>query len=296
MTTPLPSNAATAPVPGSVGRLAGPLWPLVLRRARDLGPVVLLGLVAVGVTAHVWAQGGPVSALVAVLVAGFLASLAGFAFSAICGAALFHLVDDPHRVVEIMLLCSLSNQTMATWSVRRGIRMGRLLPFLVGGAVGVPLGVAMLLNLRSEVMLELMGGLMVGLAVQQYVARLPVPARTHRGVDVGCGVLAGVLAGFAASPGVVVAVRSTMKPWDKVARRAVLQPMIMVLQLSALLWVAVMRPSGGVALLGLDNLAFVPVSLLGTCAGLAIFHQMTDRQFGHALNATVLVSGVSLIV
>jgi hypothetical protein len=55
-----------------------------------------LGLLA-GETAVLAAQGnrGSAIALVAVFAASTVSSIAGFAFSALCGALLFHLIDNP---------------------------------------------------------------------------------------------------------------------------------------------------------------------------------------------------------
>lgn len=46
--------------------------------------------------------------LAAVFVASTLSSIAGFAFSAICGAMLFHLLPRPVDIVQIMIVCSIA--------------------------------------------------------------------------------------------------------------------------------------------------------------------------------------------
>jgi hypothetical protein len=56
-------------------------------------------------------------AMAAVFVAALTSSIAGFAFSAICGAMLFHLLDDPVQVVEIMMICSIAGQALMVWSL-----------------------------------------------------------------------------------------------------------------------------------------------------------------------------------
>ncbi|HEY7578053.1 MAG TPA: hypothetical protein VH855_10690, partial [Acetobacteraceae bacterium] len=66
----------------------------------------------------------------AVFAASLLSSLAGFAFSALCGAMLFQFRHDPVTVVQIMLLCSLANQSLSVWMLRRDVEWRRLRPFL----------------------------------------------------------------------------------------------------------------------------------------------------------------------
>src|SRR5262249_16262298 len=48
--------------------------------------------------------------LAAILVASTISSIAGFAFSALCGAFLFHLVDSPVHAVNVMIVCSIAIQ------------------------------------------------------------------------------------------------------------------------------------------------------------------------------------------
>ena len=44
------------------------------------------------------------------------------------------------------------------------------------------------------------------------------------------------------------------------------------------------------------TLAFVPAALLGAWFGLRIFKRLSDRQFGFAVNALIIVSGIGLIL
>ena len=82
----------------------------------------------------------------AVAVSSLLSSIAGFAFSAICGAIMFHFRQDAVGLVQIMLVCSIANQTMSVWLLRRDIRTRTVLPFLFGGLLGAPIGVWLLLS------------------------------------------------------------------------------------------------------------------------------------------------------
>src|SRR5215468_7611538 len=92
-------------------------------------------------------QGGAVS-LVAVLAASTVSSIAGFAFSALCGASLFHIMESPVYAVEVMTVCSIAIQMFSVTALRRSIDWRSLPIYLVGGVLGVPAGVYLLLNLR----------------------------------------------------------------------------------------------------------------------------------------------------
>ena len=80
-------------------------------------------------------------ALAVVLLASTLSSIAGFAFSAICGVMLLHMMSDPLQVVEIMMVCSIAIQSLSVATLWRDVEWRELLTFLAGGAIGLPFGV-----------------------------------------------------------------------------------------------------------------------------------------------------------
>ena len=100
-------------------------------------------------------------AMAAIFVAALTSSIAGFAFSAICGAMLFHLLDDPVHVVEIMMVCSIGGQALMVWSLRRHICWRDLPAFVLGAGAGLPLGVYILLHSRPTLYVHAVGGLLV---------------------------------------------------------------------------------------------------------------------------------------
>ena len=53
--------------------------------------------------------------------AALMSSIAGFAFSAIAGAILFHLSSDTIKVLELMICCSIANQCTMVYSFRHEI-------------------------------------------------------------------------------------------------------------------------------------------------------------------------------
>ena len=102
--------------------------------------VILCAAIVIG-------EGGHATCVMAsISLAAFLGSIAGFAFSADCGAMLFPLCDDPVKVVEIMIVCSIANQASMTWSLRHHIEWRPLRVYLAGGAIGVAAGVWLLLH------------------------------------------------------------------------------------------------------------------------------------------------------
>jgi len=233
----------------------------------------------------------------AVFTAALLSSLAGFAFSALCGAMLFQFRHDPVVVVQIMLVCSLANQSLSVWMLRREIDWRLLPPFLLPGAVGVLCGVFALLHLQVDTYVRVLGCILVVYG-SYMLARPPIVLR-RTGItgDAISAFFGGALGGLAATPGAPVSIWCAMKGWDKTRQRALYQPFIMVMQIVALIAIPAMR-AGGAAHTDFPPTVYlyVPAGLIGTVIGFSWFRRMTSRQFGVAVNVLLAVSGAGLLM
>jgi uncharacterized membrane protein YfcA len=241
-----------------------------------------------------------VAAPLAVLAASAASSIAGFAFSAICGAMLLHLLDGPVRIVQILILCSIAIQSLSVWALRRDTDWRALPPFLAGGVLGLPVGVWLLLHLDRGAYARLFGLLLAGYALYMLLRR-PPPVTTPRrqggpAADALAGLLGGVTGGLAGFPGAFVTIRCGMKGWDKARQRGVYQPFILIMQLLALGAIQAAAPAASAPGLDAAALACVPAALLGTCCGLAVFRRLDDRQFATAVKLLLLVSGLGLVL
>jgi uncharacterized membrane protein YfcA len=264
----------------------------------------LLGLLTV-VAAVAYADwlghhGFDISALAtvgAVATAALLSGIAGFAFSAICGAMLFHFRQDTVTVVEIMLICSIANQFVSVWTLRRDIRIGALSPFLAGGVIGIPAGVWMLLHLNAGAYVMGLGAILIVYGCYMLVRPPITLRRSPLAGDIAFGFIGGVLGGFAATPGAVVSIWCGMKGWDKVRQRALFQPFILIMQFVTLASIAMLHGRATQSFsVPLVAWASVPAGLVGTWWGLACFRRMTDRQFATAINVLLIVSGAGLVL
>ena len=239
-----------------------------------------------------------VATVAAVTAAALLSGIAGFAFSAICGAIVFQFRHDTVTVVQIMLVCSIANQALGVWALRHDIRLRALLPFLLGGPPGVVVGVLALLRLDARSYTTELGAMLLAYGCYMLV-RKPIVLRHSPPVgDVLAGFVGGMFGGFAATPGAALSIWCGMKGWDKTAHRAVFQPVILVMQLLALGLIAALHSGGAVGSGGVPVLALacVPAGLVGTMWGLSIFHGMSDRHFRIAINLLLIVSGAGLAV
>src|SRR4029453_6670445 len=137
--------------------------------AADPGPLAMIPVAVVGLGflvaegAGLSTQGvhGIVYALIAVFAASTVSSIAGFAFSALCGALLFHLMDDPVYAVQVMIVCSIAIQMLSVATLWRAIDWRSLGVFLIGGFLGVPIGVYLLLHLPTTTYRTAIGSLLI---------------------------------------------------------------------------------------------------------------------------------------
>ena len=83
-------------------------------------------------------------ALTSAIFAGAVVSgFAGFAFSAVAGVILMHLLA-PHEAVPLMMACSIAVQLIGMVTLRSCMNWRSSLPFLAGGAAGIPPAVYLL--------------------------------------------------------------------------------------------------------------------------------------------------------
>ncbi len=281
---------------------SGKLWPSHVA-GRGLIGIILVGALGLG---FLIAEGAVLSAhgvdgvgyvLAAVFVASTVSSIAGFAFSALCGALLFHLIDNPIDAVNVMIVCSIAIQMLSVAAFWRTIDWRGLGAFLIGGFLGVPAGVWLLLHLLPSTYRGVIGGLLMAYGFY-LLLRLPVRSlRVGPVADAGAGFLGGITGGLAGFPGAFVTIWCAHKGWDKTRQRSVYQPFILAMQPVTLIAIHLMR-SASPAQKPIDwaIVAFIPAALLGAWFGLRIFRRLSDRQFELVVNVLLIVSGVSLVL
>jgi hypothetical protein len=267
-----------------------------------LGAVVVgtLGLafvIAEAVMLSLQGQPRAAVALIAILLASAASSIAGFAFSAICGALLFHLMDSPVYAVQVMIVCSIAMQMLSVAALWQSIEWRSLPPFLIGGVLGVPAGAWLLLHLPTGIYREVIGGLLVAYGGYMLLQRPIRPLRAGPLADAGAGFLGGFTGGLAGFPGAFVTIWCGLKGWDKARQRGLYQPFILCMQPVGLIAIHLMRPASSHApQLDWNALAFIPAALLGTWFGLRIFRRLSDRQFQFAVNLLLVAAGGGLIL
>lgn len=224
--------------------------------------------------------------------AALVASIVGFAFSALAGCAFAYLRLDPVQAVHTLVVCSIATQLYAVFRMRASIRWQPLMPMIAAGAAAVPLGVWALRHVDS-------GAYAIGLGVfLSAYGGYAVLRREHRGlaestlVDVIVGALGGLTGGLAGLPGPSVTIWCSLRGLDKLQQRAMYQPFILVMQVITLIC---LHWQDTASVPALEDLRFVPFALIGGLAGFALFERMTNRQFHAAISMLLVASGLGLL-
>jgi uncharacterized membrane protein YfcA len=237
------------------------------------------------------------AAVLVVFASALVSSIAGFAFSAICGAVLLHLVPSPVAAVQIMLVCSIGIQSLSVWMLRQEIEWRMLSRLLAGGLLGLPVGVWLLLHLSPGNYAGALGGLLVLYGAWTLLRGPKVSYRLPVGTALVFGFAGGITGGMAALPGPFVTIWSSLRGEGKARQRGLTQPFILAMQictLAALL--ALGRAGGSPGSIDLSTWAYLPWALAGTRTGLAVFRILSDKQFTIAVNLLLIVSGLGLLL
>jgi len=232
--------------------------------------------------------------LVTAFAASLTAGLVGFAFALIAAGPWLHVLT-PAQTTTLIVAFGLVVQGWSVWKLRAAIRPWRLLPFVIGGAIGVPLGVELLRWLSP-------GALRVGTGVFLIVYALygllrpSLPQFKHAGAaaDATIGVANGILGGATGFAGIVVTVWSGLRGWPKDEQRAVFQPTGVATFVMIALWL------GGAGMVAADTVMLfaigLPAVLAGTWAGFRLYGRLDEGGFRKVVLALLLVSGATLVV
>lgn len=228
----------------------------------------------------------------AVFSGAFVSGLAGFAFSAVAGGLLLHLLQ-PLEAVPLMMACSVGVQAANLWALRNSIEWKQSLMLVAGGLLGVPIAVWLLHAADARIFCE-----GFGLAVAAYAGYMlfrPGLSRLQqmtesRNALVGFG--GGLIGGLTAMPGALPTIWCDLHGVPKSRQRGLVQPFIAAMQLFAL---ALMLMRGDLSSKVLVDLALsIPALLAGSALGIVAFRHVEEATFRRIVLVMLLLSGLLL--
>jgi uncharacterized membrane protein YfcA len=240
----------------------------------------------------------PVSTLLlstGIFAGAVVSGLVGFAFSAVAGAILLHVLP-PLEAVPLMMLCSLVPQVVSLVALRRTVRWRGNPVLIAGGALGILPALYLLHHIDAR-SFRIGFGLFLAAYATCMLFRPAIafmrqaPGRLH---DAAVGFGGGLIGGLTAMPGALPTIWCDLRGMPKNQQRGQVQPFIVVMQVFAL---ALMLSNDGLRAMPFVHLTFaLPALLAGTALGIVLFGRLDDARFRHVVLAVLLLAGVTLVV
>ncbi|HET7849283.1 MAG TPA: sulfite exporter TauE/SafE family protein [Pseudolabrys sp.] len=226
--------------------------------------------------------------------AGALASgLAGFAFSAIAGALLFHWLP-PIEAVPLLLACSITTQLLSISSLWRTMQWRQCATYLVGGLVGIPVGAKLLEGINSHAFAAGFGVFLICYSAYMLLR----PSLSLRGggrlAEVAAGFAGGITGGATAFPGAFPTMWCNVRGLSKTEQRGIVQPFILCMQIATLIYFSKLGILASATLS--VYLWCAPVVIAGTCLGLHFFNRVDDKKFRRLVLLFLMISGATLVL
>lgn len=190
---------------------------------------------------------------------------------------------------------ALTGQLLAAFTVRRKYHLATVLPFLLGGIVGIPIGVSILPRLDVHLFKLCLGFvLVIWCPIMLFSSRIPPIRRGGRLADAVVGAIGGIMGGIGGFTGIAPTLWCTLRGFDKDKQRVVIQNF----NLGALLvTMAVYVGTGIITRDMLPMFAIVaPAMLIPTLLGTRVYIGISDIAFRRIVLTLLTCSGVAMLV
>src|ERR1700761_227802 len=133
----------------------------------------------------------------AVFAGAFVSGMAGFAFSAVAGAILLHVLQ-PSEAVPLMMACSVGVQTSTLLTLRHQMRWRESLFLIAGGLLALPIALFLLQSADTRSLQIAFGGLITAYAGYALFrpGLSPLPTIDHQGRSLLIGFGGGLIGGL----------------------------------------------------------------------------------------------------
>ena len=231
--------------------------------------------------------------LLGAFAAAFVTGLAGFAFGMVA-ASIWLFALAPAQTTTLIVAYALLVQGYATWRLRDAIDYKRLLPFVIGSAIGIPIGVFILEFVRPAYIRVSVGVLLIAFSLYNLTRpKFPETKGLRRVGDAGVGILNGMLGASTGLGGILPVIWTTLRGWTRDEQQGVHQPTAFatfVMSLVALGGAGLVTPATTrLFLMGL------PALVIGTLAGWVLYGKLDEATFRKVVLVLLLVSGLAIV-
>lgn len=232
--------------------------------------------------------------LLGTLAASFVTGAAGFAFGLVAAAAWLHVLS-PSQTTALIVAYGLLVQSYAVWKLRHRLSVDRLMPLILGSAIGVPFGILALRWVPPGHLRTAIGVILVLFSLYSLVRpTLPSMKQAGRLGDAGAGFLNGLVGGSTGLAGIAIVIWSSLRGWQKDEQRAAFQPTGVATFLMTLIAIG---GTGGISVAVIKLFAVgLPVLAIGTWVGWTVYGKLDDVIFRKVVLVLLLASGAALAV
>lgn len=227
------------------------------------------------------------------IVAGFVQGLSGFAFGMVA-MSFWAWTVEPRLAAAMSVFGALTGQLLAAFSVRRKFHLAAVLPFLLGGVLGIPVGVLLLPMLNVHWFKIVLGTvLVIWCPIMLFSANIPRITHGGRLADGVAGWLGGIMGGIGGFTGMIPTLWCTLRGFEKDKQRTIIQNF----NLGALIvTMAVYVGTGIVTTDMLPKFAIVaPAMLIPTLLGTRVYLGISDVAFRRIVLSLLTLSGVAML-
>ena len=231
--------------------------------------------------------------LAAAFFGGLTSGLSGFAMGLVVSGVWLHIIT-PDQNALLIVLCGLVTQGSGIWRVRRAINWRKVLPFIIGGAIGVPAGTALLTTVDQGTLRITMGVLLILYSLYGLLRPALGPVQASLPADLGVGVANGLIGGLTGLGGVAITIWCQLRGEPKDVQRATFQPVMFMTFVMTAVSLAV-AGAYTAETMKLYVLA-LPALVLGIWCGIKLYGKLDDAAFRRVILILLLASGISLVV
>jgi len=228
------------------------------------------------------------------LFAGFTSGFAGFG-TALVSSGIWLYVLPAAAVPPLVVMLSVVGQIVSLTTIRHAFDWRHTLPYLVGGALGVPIGIAALAAASPFIIKVAVGSFLIAYTLYQLLQRKHITIGAWGGklADGAIGLGGGVLGGFAGLSGPLPLIWLQLRGGPSDRQRATYQPFNLVVLALASVGMAL---SGQVTrdVLVLALICF-PATLIGALLGARAYARVSPQTFQRVVLVMLLVSGCLLL-
>jgi uncharacterized membrane protein YfcA len=227
-------------------------------------------------------------------VAAFVNGVAGFAFG-LMAAAIWLYALPPSQTTVLIVAYGLLVGSYNVWKLRHNLNIGRLLPLIVGSAIGVPFGILALRWMPSSYLRSTIGAVLILFSLYNLLRpNLPSMKQAGRLGDASAGFLNGVVGGATGLAGIIVVIWSSLRGWQRDEQRAVVSPTSIATFLITLI---ALGRVGSITTEVIKLFALgLPALAAGTWIGWIVYGRLDEGRFRKGVLILLLASGVVLAI